>query len=109
MVVNGLCSAIGWSQLGIVATGTNAEETNVTGNRIVKPYAFDASGEEDERPMKANTQEKAHVAADRGTDWSPHRDRRPNRRRCALHLRGPRGPHERRRHWFSDRLALRAS
>jgi hypothetical protein len=24
MVVNGLCSAIGWSQLGIVATGTNA-------------------------------------------------------------------------------------
>ena len=59
MVVNGLCSAIGWSQLGIVSTGTNAEETNVTGNRIVKPYAFDASGEEDERPMKANTQEKA--------------------------------------------------
>jgi hypothetical protein len=49
MAVNGLCSAIGWSQLGIVATGTNADETNVTGKRIVNPYAFDASGDEDER------------------------------------------------------------
>ena len=59
MYVNGLCSAIGWSQLGIVSTGTNADETNVIGNRIVKPYAFDASGDEDESPMKAKTQENA--------------------------------------------------
>lgn len=59
VVVNGLCSAIGWSQLGMVSTGTKAEETNVNGKRMVNPYAFDASGEEAERPMKANTQEKA--------------------------------------------------
>src|SRR6185503_2409921 len=57
--VNGLCSAIGCSQLGIVWTGTNADETNVTGNRIVNPNAFAASGEDDESPMKANTHEKA--------------------------------------------------
>src|SRR4029079_4590156 len=57
--VNGLCSAIGCSQLGIVWTGKNADETNVTGNRIVKPKAFAASGEDDESPMKAKTQENA--------------------------------------------------
>ena len=45
--------------VGIVATGTKADDTNVTGKRIVNPYAFDASGDEDERPMKANTQENA--------------------------------------------------
>jgi hypothetical protein len=43
----------------MVSTGTKAEETNVNGKRMVNPYAFDASGEEAERPMKANTQEKA--------------------------------------------------
>ena len=59
MHVNGLCSAIGWSQLGIVSTGTNADETKVTGKRIVNPHAFEASGEDDERPMKANTHENA--------------------------------------------------
>jgi hypothetical protein len=42
-----------------VATGTKADDTKVTGKRIVNPYAFDASGEDDERPMKANTHEKA--------------------------------------------------
>src|SRR6476646_2191082 len=57
--VNGLCSALGCSQSGMVATGTNADETNVTGNRIVKPNAFAASGDEDERPIRANTQENA--------------------------------------------------
>jgi hypothetical protein len=31
----------------------------VTGKRIVKPYAFDASGEEAASPRKANTHEKA--------------------------------------------------
>ena len=41
MYVNGLCSAIGCSQLGIESTGTNADETKVTGKRIVNPYAFD--------------------------------------------------------------------
>src|SRR5262249_3732912 len=60
MVVNGLCSAIGCSQLGIESTGTNAEETNVRGKRIVNPYAFAASGEEAVRPMKAKTQENAY-------------------------------------------------
>ena len=59
MYVNGLCSAIGWSQLGIEATGTNAEETNVSGKRIVNPYAFAASGEDAVSPMNANTHEKA--------------------------------------------------
>src|SRR4029453_10888892 len=60
MYVNGLCSAIGWSQLGIESTGTNADEKNVTGKRIVNPYAFDASGDDDMRPMKAKTHEKAY-------------------------------------------------
>jgi hypothetical protein len=59
MVVNGLTFATVSSQLGIDASGTNADETNVSGKRIVNPYAFDASGDDADRPMKANTQEKA--------------------------------------------------
>ena len=35
-IVNGLCSAIGWSQPGMVSTGTNAEDTNVGGNIQMK-------------------------------------------------------------------------
>src|SRR6476659_10578019 len=60
MYVKGLCSAIGWSQLGIESTGTNADETNVTGKRIVNPYAFAASGDEAVSPMNANTHENAY-------------------------------------------------
>ena len=60
MIVNGLFSATGCSQLGIDATGTNADETNVSGKRIVNPYAFAASGEDAARPTKANTQEKQY-------------------------------------------------
>ena len=59
MIVNGLFSATGWSQLGIDSIGTNADETKVSGKRITNPYAFDASGDDADRPMKANTQEKA--------------------------------------------------
>ena len=59
IVVNGLFSATGSSQLGIDSTVTKADETNVTGKRIVKPYALDASGDEAVSPMKANTHEKA--------------------------------------------------
>ncbi len=59
MIVNGLFSANGWSQLGIDSTGTKADETKVSGKRIVKPYALAASGEEAVRPRKANTQENA--------------------------------------------------
>jgi hypothetical protein len=59
MVVNGLAEATPWSQLGIVSTGTNADETNVSGKMIVKPYAFDASGDDAMRPIRANTQENA--------------------------------------------------
>ncbi len=60
MIVNGLCFATGWSQLGIDATGTNADETNVSGKRIVKPYAFDASGDDAVSPMNANTHENEY-------------------------------------------------
>ena len=59
IVVNGLYSAMGWSQSGIVSTGTNADETNVTGKRMVNPNAFAASGDDAVSPMKANTQENA--------------------------------------------------
>jgi hypothetical protein len=59
IVVNGLISATVSSQLGIDPSGTNADETKVSGKRIVNPYAFDASGDDADRPMKANTQEKA--------------------------------------------------
>jgi hypothetical protein len=55
MIVNGLFSATGWSQLGMEATGTNADETNVSGKRIVNPYAFAASGEDAVRPTNAKT------------------------------------------------------
>ena len=37
IVVNGLCSAIGCNQLGIVSGGTKADEMKVSGNRIVNP------------------------------------------------------------------------
>ena len=60
MVVNGLFSAKGCSQEGIDSTGTNADDTNVSGNRIVKPIALAVSGEDDTRPISANTQEKAY-------------------------------------------------
>ena len=60
MIVNGLFSATGWSQLGIDVTGTKADETNVSGKRIVKPYAFAASGEDAASPTKAKTHEKQY-------------------------------------------------
>src|SRR5918996_4308270 len=60
IVVKGLFSANGCSQPGIVSTGTNADEMKVTGKRIVKPYAFAASGEDAESPMNANTHENAY-------------------------------------------------
>ena len=59
IVVNGLCSANGCSHPGIESTGTNADEMNVIGNRIVKPYAFDASGDDAVSPMNAKTYENA--------------------------------------------------
>jgi hypothetical protein len=57
--VNGLFSATGSSHDGMLSTGTNADDTNVTGNRIVKPNAFDASGDEAIRPISAKTHENA--------------------------------------------------
>ena len=59
MFVNGLLFATGCSQPGIDFTGTKADDTNVTGKRIVNPYAFDASGDDAVRPISANTHEKA--------------------------------------------------
>ncbi len=59
IVVNGLCSATGCSHPGIDSTGTNADETNVSGKRTVNPNAFDASGDEAVSPMSANTHENA--------------------------------------------------
>jgi hypothetical protein len=38
IVVNGFASATGSSQPGIDSTGTSADETNVIGNRMLKPY-----------------------------------------------------------------------
>jgi hypothetical protein len=40
MVVNGLIFATVSSQLGIDPSGTNADETKVSGKRIVNPYAL---------------------------------------------------------------------
>src|SRR5918994_948802 len=68
IVVNGLFSAIGSSQLGIVSTGTNADEMNVTGKRIVKPYAFDASGEDDDDLREAGGEAEADQDSDREHD-----------------------------------------
>ena len=47
------------SHPGMEPTGTKADEMNVSGKRIVKPYAFDASGDDAVRPMKAKTHENA--------------------------------------------------
>src|SRR3712207_1345751 len=60
IVVNGLCAANASSHDGIDRTGTNAEETKVSGKRIVNPYAFDASGDCAVSPMNAKTHEKAY-------------------------------------------------
>ena len=58
MTVTGLYSAKGCSQPGIESTGTNADEMNVIGKMIVKPYPFAASGEEARSPISANTHER---------------------------------------------------
>src|ERR1700761_3992920 len=44
---------------GIVSGGTKAEETKVSGKIRMKPRLWAASGEDEVRPMKAKTQEKA--------------------------------------------------
>jgi hypothetical protein len=58
MIVNGLFLATGCSQLGIDATGTKADDTNVSGKRMVKPYALAASGDEAVNPTNAKSHEK---------------------------------------------------
>ena len=45
--------------VGIDSTGTNADETNVSGKRIVKPNAFAVSGDDENSPMSAKTHENA--------------------------------------------------
>ena len=55
-IVNGLASAIGWSQSGIVAGSTNADDTNVIGNIQMKPAEFAASTELTDSPISAWTQ-----------------------------------------------------
>ena len=57
--VNGLFSAIDWSHDGIDSTGTNADDTNVSGKRIVNPNAFAASADDAVSPMNAKTHENA--------------------------------------------------
>jgi hypothetical protein len=54
-----LTSAKACSVEGIDSTGTNAEEMKVRGKMRMKPSDWEASGEDEERPMKAKTQEKA--------------------------------------------------
>ena len=58
-IVKGLASAKSWRAVGIDSTGTKAEETKVSGKMTMKPIDCEASGEDEERPMKAKTQEKA--------------------------------------------------
>src|ERR1700761_5273356 len=59
MIVNGLTCANARSPAGIVATGTNAEEMNVSGKIAMKPIDWAASGVEATNPANANTQENA--------------------------------------------------
>ena len=58
-VVKGFTSANASSQDGMDSTGTNAEETKVSGKIAMKPRACDASGVDEDNPMNANTHEKA--------------------------------------------------
>ncbi len=59
MTVKGLTSAKVCSAAGIESTGTKAEEMKVSGKMMMKPNDCEASGEDEERPTKAKTQEKA--------------------------------------------------
>ena len=59
VTVNGLTLANARSTDGIEATGTNAEEMNVSGKTAMKPTELAASGEETSSPRNANTHEKA--------------------------------------------------
>jgi hypothetical protein len=58
-IVNGLTSAKACRVAGIESTGTKAEETKVSGKIRMKPIACEDSGDEEVRPTKAKTQEKA--------------------------------------------------
>ncbi len=58
-IVNGLTSANWRSPSGIEATGTNAEEMNVSGKTAMKPTELAASGEETSSPRSAKTHENA--------------------------------------------------
>ena len=57
--MKGLTSAKACRAPGIDSTGTKAEETKVSGKMTMKPSDWAASGEDEVRPMKAKTQEKA--------------------------------------------------
>ncbi len=59
VTVTGLISAIGWSQSGNVATGTNALDTNVSGKIQMNPAAWTDSVSLTTRPMSAEIQLKA--------------------------------------------------
>ena len=51
----GWCSANGWSQLGIAATGTNTEEANTSGAMIGNAAACAVSGSLTASPTVAKT------------------------------------------------------
>jgi hypothetical protein len=80
--VNESTRASAWSQPGIESTGTNADETNVSGKTIVKPSAFEASGEEaasgerdDPGEGVADREESPSPAITSGAKTEPGRDR----------------------------------
>ena len=56
----GWCSANGWSQPGIVATGTNADEAKTSGAMSGKAAACAVSGSPTARPTAANTHDSAY-------------------------------------------------
>src|SRR5690348_11140605 len=60
MMVNGFTSANPRSTSGIDATGTNAEEMNVSGNTAMNASELAASGVETSIPMNAKTHENAY-------------------------------------------------
>ena len=58
-IVNGLTFANACRTGGIVWTGTNADEMNVSGNTAMKPTEFAASAVDTSSPRNANTHENA--------------------------------------------------
>jgi hypothetical protein len=59
MVLTGFASANVWTAAGIESVGTNADDANVSGKRMVKPIACADSGDDEVSPIQAKIHDDA--------------------------------------------------